>query len=79
MNHSDVTDWFCIRYQDELGLIKGQKTQIISPSMDRELALDFLSVQVSKKKKILSISKNKTELDATTVSAMIQESKKYVH
>jgi len=50
MNHSNVTDWFCIKYQDELGLIKGQKTQITSPSMDRELALDFLSVQISKKK-----------------------------
>jgi hypothetical protein len=73
MNNSAEGDWYCIRYQDEDGLIKGRKIEIIAPQMQLDYMLGFLAIQVKKKKKILGIRKSNVELDSKTVAALIQK------
>lgn len=75
MKTSTEGDWYCIRYEDDDGLIKGRKIEIIAPQMQLDYMLGFLAVQVKKKKKILGIRKNSVELDSKTVATLIQESK----
>jgi hypothetical protein len=78
MNDSTGGDWYCIRYQDDDGLIKGRKIEIIAPQMQKDYMLEFLAIQIKKKKKILGIRKNDVELDSITVESLKDESKTHV-
>jgi hypothetical protein len=76
MNESIEDDWYCIRYKDNDGLIKGRKIEIIAPQMQKSYMIGFLTIQIKNKKKILGILKNNVELDSKTVAEFIQLAKK---
>ena len=76
MNESNEADWYCIRFQDNDGLIKGRKIEIIAPQMQKGYMIEFLTTQIKNKKKILGILKNNVELDSKTVAEFIQLAKK---
>jgi hypothetical protein len=76
MNDSTEIDFYCIRYQDDDGLIKGRKIEIIAPPMQKDYMLGFLAIQIQKSKKILDVRKNTVELDSKTVAELIQQAKK---
>jgi hypothetical protein len=76
MNDSTEGDWYSIRYQDDDGLVKGRKIEVISPQMQKDNVLGFLAIQVKKKKQILGIRKNDVELDLKTIVEFIQRAKK---
>jgi len=76
MNESTEDDWYCIRFQDNDGLIKGRKIEVIAPQMQKSYMIGFLTIQIKNKKKILGILKNNVELDSKTVAEFIQLAKK---
>jgi hypothetical protein len=69
-------DWYCIRYQDDDGLIKGRKIEIIASRMQKDYMIGFLAIQIQNQKRILGIRKNDVELDSKTVAELIQQAKK---
>ena len=50
---------------------------IVAPQMKKDYMIGFLAIQIKKKKKILGILKNQTELDSNTVSDLIQLAKNH--
>jgi hypothetical protein len=75
MNDSTEAVFYSIRYQDDDRLIKGRKIEIVTPQMQKDCMLEFLAIQIQKKKNILSILKNNAELDSKMVAELIQQAK----